>query len=149
MSYLSQPTSKTDYGVVKVGNFINVDDSGVISSPEVVAGPGVTVDYSTSFITISATGADLIAVRGVTTSYTATADDEYIGVSSAAAVTITLPDAAEGRVYTIKDEFGQGSGKITIQPQVGTLIDKKVNYIISVPHQSINVVYRAGGWWIM
>lgn len=149
MSYLAQPTSKTDYGVVKVGNFINVQD-GVISSPELLEGPGITIDYTTDFITISSTGADLIHVYGTTTSYTATEDDEYIGVSSAAAVTITLPATAfEGRVYIIKDEYGQGSGKITIQPPSGTLIDKKVNYIISVPNQSVQIVYRAAGWWII
>lgn len=150
MSYLSQPTSKLEYGVVKVGDFIDVDVDGVISSPEIVSGPGITVEYTTGFITVSATGADLIHVYGTTTSYTATEDDEYIGVSSTNAVTITLPStAAEGRVYIIKDEYGQGSGKITIQPPVGILIDKKVNYIISIPNQSVQMVYRAGGWWIM
>lgn len=150
MSYLSQPTSKTEYGVVKVGDFINVSTDGVISSPELVEGPGITIDYANTFITISATGADLIHVYGTTTSYTATVDDEYIGVSSAAAVTITLPSTvSEGRVYIIKDEYGQGSGKITIQPPVGTLIDKKTNYIISIPNQSVQIVYRAAGWWII
>jgi len=150
MSYLAQPTSKIDYGVVKVGNFIDVDIDGIISSPEVVSGPGITVDYTTGFITISATGADLINVYGTTTSYTATADDEYIGVSSSSAVTITLPTTVfEGRVYIIKDEYGQGSGKITVQPPVGVLIDGKTNYIISIPSQSVSVVYRAGGWWII
>ena len=150
MSYLAQPTSKIDYGVVKIGNFINVDDAGIISSPEIVSGPGITVDYTTDFITVSATGADLINVYGTTTSYTATEDDEYIGVSSASAVTITLPSTPmEGRVYIVKDEYGQGSGKITIQPPAGTLIDKKSNYVISIPNQSVNIVYRAGGWWII
>lgn len=150
MSYLAQPTSKSDYGVVKVGEFINVDDAGVISSPEIISGPGITVEYTTDTITVSATGADLIHVHGTTTSYTATAEDEYIGVSSAAAVTITLPNIAdEGRVYIIKDEYGQGSGKIIIQPPAGTLIDKKTNYIISIPNQSVQMVYRAGGWWII
>lgn len=150
MSYLSQPTSKLDYGVVKIGDFINVNEEGIISSPEIISGPGITVEYTTDFITVSATGADLIHVYGTTTNYTATADDEYIGVSSASAVTITLPSTVvEGRVYIIKDEYGQGSGKITIQPPAGTLIDKKTNYIISIPHQSIQVVYRAGGWWII
>ena len=150
MSYLAQPTSKIDYGVVKIGDFINVSDDGVISSPEIISGPGITIDYTTGYITVSATGADLISVYGTTTSYTATADDEYIGVSSASAVTITLPStAAEGRVYIIKDEYGQGSGKITIQPPSGTLIDSKVNYIISIPNQSVQMVYRAGGWWII
>ena len=150
MSYLAQPTSKIDYGVVKIGDFTNVSDDGVISSPEIISGPGITIDYTTGYITVSATGADLISVYGTTTSYTATADDEYIGVSSASAVTITLPStAAAGRVYIIKDEYGQGSGKITIQPPSGTLIDSKVNYIISIPNQSVQMVYRAGGWWII
>lgn len=149
MAYLAQPTSKTEYGVVQIGNFIDVDEDGIISSPEIVEGPGITVDYAPGFITISAIGADLIRVYGTTTNYTATADDEYIGVYSAAAVTITLPVGVPGRVYTIKDEYGQGSGKITIQPQSGDLIDNKINYVISIPHQSVNVVSRAGKWWII
>jgi hypothetical protein len=150
MSYLSQPTSKTDYGVVRIGNFINVNDDGIISSPEIVPGPGITINYNDDFITVSATGADLINVIGVTTNYTATADDEYIGVSSSSPVTITLPSFPfDGRVYIIKDEFGQGSGKITIQPPLGTLIDKKTNYVIGVPNQSVQIVYRASNWWII
>jgi hypothetical protein len=208
MSYLSQPTSTTDYGVIKIGDFIEVTD-GVISllqdvSPtadvifdtvsaielydagdrvvttvtpsagsgisltsvtadgpaasftvnntgvlSLTAGAGISINQSTGNITISSYGADLINVYGTTTSYTATLSDEYIGVSSAAAVTITLPTAVEGRVYIIKDEFGQGSGKITIQPQVGAKIDNKTNYIISTPYQSVQVVYRANNWWIM
>lgn len=150
MSYLAIPTSKNDYGVVKIGNFIDVDEQGVISSPEIISGPGVTVEYNTGHIVISATGADLIHVYGTTTSYTLTSDDEYVGVSSAANVTMTLPGTVnEGRVYIIKDEYGQGSGKITIQPPSGTLIDKKSNYIISIPNQSVQIVYRNGGWWII
>jgi hypothetical protein len=150
MSYLAQPTSKTEYGIVKVGNFIDVDLDGIISSPEILPGPGITVDYTTGFITISATGADLIHVYGTTVNYTLTDEDEYVGVSSTTNVTMTLPaTAAEGRVYIIKDEYGQGAGKITIQPPAGTLIDKKTNYVISIPNQSVQIVYRAGGWWII
>lgn len=150
MSYLAMPTSKLDYGVVKIGGFINVDENGVISSPEIISGIGITVDYDIDSITISSTGADLIHVYGTTTSYTATIDDEYIGVSSTSAVTITLPNLPpEGRIYIIKDEYGQGSGKITIQPPTGTLIDKKVNYIISIPNQCVQIVYRADNWWVI
>lgn len=203
MSYLSQPTSKLEYGVVKVGDYINVVD-GVISlgqdlSPDssvtfqqvtvdgkqvvtsvtptagtgialtnvvstgnsisftvsntgvlsLTAGPGIALSGSTGNITVSATGADLIHVYGTTTNYTATYDDEYIGVNSVAAVTITLPIGIPGRVYYIKDEHGQGSGKITIQPQAGEKIDNSVNYIISVPYQAVSVVFRAGGWWLI
>lgn len=206
MSYLAQPTSKTEYGVVKIGDFISVADgvigllqdvgptadvefgtidaSGfitsdgdiVLTSVTPTAGPGISLDSvvvdgpSASFtvnntgvlsllagagislsgsvgnITVSATGADLIAVRGVTANYTATLSDEYIGVDSVAPVTITLPAGVDGRVYYIKDEHGQGSGKITIQPQAGEKIDNSLSYVISVPYQSVSVVFRAGQW---
>lgn len=214
MSYLSNPASELDYGVVKIGNnipvldgiisleqdvglgadvnfgdvtaFGNVSGNGIYSfgnlaitsvTPasgagialsnvvtggsdasfvvtntgvlSLVAGPGISLTGSTGNITVSATGADLIAVYGTSTNYTATANDEYIGVSSASAVTITLPTGISGRVYTIKDEYGQGSGKITIQPSGGQLIDGKVNYIISIPNQSVSVVFRATGWWLI
>lgn len=206
MSYLSQPTSKIDYGVVKVGDYINVID-GIISLSQdlssnssvtfgnvsvtgnltaqgnlvvtsvvpsagngialsdvvtsgyhphftitntgvtsLIAGPGISLSGTTGNITVSATGADLLHVYGTTTNYTATLDDEYIGVYSAAAVTITLPTGVEGRVYYIKDEYGQGSGKITIQPQSGELVDGKTNYVISVPYQCCSMVFRAGQW---
>ena len=209
MSYLSNPTSTLDYGVVKVGNYIDVID-GIISNPQdlspnasptfdnidvtsdlyaagnlvvtsvtpssgagialsnvntqgyattfkvtntgvisLTAGAGITLTGSTGNITVSSYGADLISVYGTTTSYTASITDEYIGVNSTGAVTITLPSGVAGRVYTIKDEHGQGSGKITIQPQSGEKIDNANNYIIGVPYQSVSVVFRAGGWWLM
>lgn len=221
MSYLSQPTSKTEYGVVQVGNYINVVD-GIISLDQdlsanasvtfanvsvtnqlavtsnasvlgnltangnlvitsltasagpgisitnvdnvgydrgftvnntgvlsLTAGPGISLSANTGDITISSYGADLINVYGTTTSYTASITDEYIGVYSVSAVTITLPLGIAGRVYIIKDEYGQGSGKITIQPQIGEQIDGKTNYVISVPYQAVSVVFRAGNWRII
>lgn len=150
MAYLSQPTSKLDYGVVKVGNNIIVSDAGVISSPTIIEGVGIHVNYANDLITIATSGINTIDVYNTSSNYTLTANDEYLGVSSANAVTITLPSSvSEGRVYIIKDEYGQGSGKITIQPPSGTLIDKKPNYVISVPNQSVQVVYRGAGWWII
>ena len=134
--------------LVSIGNTVGfaVSNTGVLS---VVAGAGISVSASTGYITISASGADLIATIGVTGSYTATANDEYIGVFSAAAVTITLPVGVTGRVYTIKDEYGQGSGKITIQPSGLEKIDNANTYIISVPNQSVSVVFRGGQWRII
>lgn len=123
-----------------------INNTGVLS---LTAGPGISLSGSTGNITVSSTGADLISVYGTTTNYTATSTDEYIGVSSAAAVTITLPIGVNGRVYYIKDEYGQGSGKITIAPQTGELIDGKTNYIISIPYQSVAIVFRAGQWRII
>jgi len=203
MAYLAQPTSKTEYGVVGVGSFINVLDgfisleqdvspTGVVSFSQVkidskdvvtsvnpvagvgisitnlvslgntvgfavsnigvlslTAGDGITLTGSTGNITVSASGADLIATIGVTSNYTATANDEYIGVFSASAVTISLPLGITGRVYTIKDEYGQGSGKITIQPSGTEKVDNSNTYVISVPYQSVSVVFRGGQWRII
>ena len=203
MAYLAQPTTKTDYGVVGIGDYINVlegfisleqdvsptasvvfeqvtidgevgitsvtpsagdgieltdvistgnetsftvSNTGVLS---LAAGPGISLSSFTGNVIVSASGADLIATIGVTGAYTATADDEYIGVYSASAVTITLPVGITGRVYTIKDEYGQGSGKITIQPDGSDKIDNKSNYIISVPNQAVSIVFRGGQWRII
>ena len=134
--------------LVSIGNTVGfgITNTGVLS---LIAGDGIAISTSRGNITISAAGADLIATIGVTGSYTATANDEYIGVFSAAAVTITLPIGVTGRVYTIKDEYGQGSGKITVQPSGTEKIDNANNYIISVPNQSVSVVFRGGQWRII
>ena len=134
--------------LVSVGNTVGfaVSNTGVLS---VAAGAGISITGSTGYITISSFGADLISTIGVTGSYTATANDEYIGVFSASTVTVSLPTGITGRVYTIKDEYGQGSGKITIKPSGTEKIDNSNNYIISVPYQAISVVYRGGQWRII
>lgn len=147
----------TNTGVTKVtGNVgIAVDNNTgnvVVTNTGVtklIAGGGISLSSQTGNITISSTGADLIHVYGTTTNYTATYDDEYIGFNSTVNVTLTLPAGIDGRVYYIKDEHGQGSGKITVQPQPGEKIDGGTNYVISVPYQGISVVFRAGGWWII
>jgi hypothetical protein len=203
MAYLAQPSTKTDYGVVGIGDYINVlegfisleqdvspsadvtfnqvtidgketvtsvtpssgdgialtdvistgnstsfkvSNTGVLS---LTAGAGISITGSTGNITVSAFGADLISTIGVTGAYTATATDEYIGVFSAAAVIISLPIGITGRVYTIKDEFGQGSGKITVKPFDIEKIDNALTYIISVPNQSVSIVFRGGQWRII
>ena len=210
MSYLSQFTTKLDYGVVRIGGNVDVTE-GSVSVPQnlntnasvtfanisvtgnlslngasvitsitpvagnagitlgnvvtsgpaagftifntgvtkLTAGAGISLTANTGDITISSYGADLINVYGTTTSYTASATDEYIGVSSPTAVTITLPNGIAGRVYTVKDEYGPGSGKITISPQIGEQIDGKSSYTINVPYQSVSVVFRAGSWRII
>lgn len=203
MAYLAQQTTKTEYGVVGIGDNINVSegfiwlDQDVSPSADVTfnqvtidgketvtsvtpssgdgieltdvistgnstsfkvsntgvlsltAGDGIGLSGSTGNITISSSGADLISTIGVVGAYTATATDEYIGVFSAAAVIISLPIGITGRVYTIKDEFGQGSGKITVKPFGIEKIDNALTYIISVPNQSVSIVFRGGQWRII
>lgn len=134
--------------LVSIGNTVGytVFNTGVLS---LSAGDGISISSTTGNILISASGADLISTIGVTGSYTATPDDEYIGVYSPSAVTITLPIGINGRVYTIKDEYGQGSGKITIKPSGTEQIDNKSDYIISVRNQAVSIVFRGGQWRII
>jgi hypothetical protein len=209
MSYLSQPTSKTEYGIVQVGNHIDVDADGIISlaqdvsptaavhfasvesstmvqdgkivvssviptagpgislqdietdGPEtsftinnsgvisLTAGTGISLSASSGAVTVSSTGTSTINTTVVTTSYTATATDQYIGVNSTTAVDVSLPAGVTGRTYIIKDERGQGSGKISIKPAAPELIDGAAAYIIRVPYASIQVVFRGGQWRII
>jgi hypothetical protein len=125
---------------------VTVTNTGVLN---LTAGTGISLSGNTGNVTIATTGTSYINVIGVTENYTPTTTDEYIGVYSGTAVTITLPVSPQGRVYIIKDEYGQGSGKITIKPPANTFIDGKVNYIISVPNQAVQVVQRAGNWWLI
>ena len=37
---------------------------------------------------------------------------------------------------------------ITIAPQTGELIDNKNTYVIGIPYQSVNTVFRSGNWWL-
>lgn len=125
---------------------LEITNTGVTS---LVAGTGISISQSTGDVIISSEGADIMNVTGVTTNYTVTAQDEYVGVNSNSAVTISLPPGTPGRVYHIKDERGQGSGKITIQPAMGELVDGKASYVIGVPYQSVAMVFRAGSWWLI
>ena len=208
MSYLSQPTTMNDFGIVQVGNNIDVID-GIISLSQdlsanasvefadvnvtgdltaqgnlvvtdidaqagtgisvtnidavgyqrgftinntgvlrLTAGPGVSVTNTTGNITISATGADFLNTTSTGISYTASATDEYIGSTASSAITITLPAGTQGRVYTVKDENG-GSPKITIVGSNGEKIDNRNSYLIDIKYQSISLVYRNTGWWII
>ena len=123
-------------------------NTGVLS---LAAGPGITLSGSTGNITVSATGADFLNTVLTTSSYTALVSDEYIGVNSTVAVSITLPDATaiSGRTYIIKDEHGQGSGKITVAGTAGQFPEAAGNYIISVPFQSLTVIARGSQWHII
>lgn len=122
-----------------------VNNTGVLS---LTAGTGITLSGSTGNITVSATGADFLNTVATGVSYTATATDEYIGVTTSSAVTITLPLSVDGRVYTIKDEIG-GNPKITITGTGTDKIDGTNTKSITVPYSSITVIYRAGQWRII
>lgn len=122
-----------------------VNNTGVLS---LTAGQGITLSGSTGNITVSTTGADFLNTVGVTTNYTATATDEYIGVDSTSLVTVTLPAGVNGRQYIIKEEHGSGTGKVNVQGTGSEKIDGSSFKQLSA-NASLTVVFRAGQWRII
>ena len=131
----------------------------VVTSVTPTAGTGIAISGLTSSgpdvtFTVSATGTTFInTVQTLGPAYTVVATDDYVGVYSTSAVTVDLPPGVNGRVYTIKDEYGPGAGKITVAAAVGETVDGSPAYVISVPRASISVVFRgtgsAPGWHII
>ena len=122
-----------------------VNNTGVLS---LIAGTGITLSGGTGDITVSATGADFLNTIGVTTNYTATDTDEYIGVNSTSLVTVTLPAGIEGRQYIIKEERGSGTGKVNVQGTGSEKIDGS-SFKQLTANASLTVVFRAGTWRII
>lgn len=88
----------------------------------------------------------------VSTSYSATAQDCYIGVNSQDPTTILLPTGIEdGRMIIVKAEMGSpiGNRKITITTEDGSLIDGNANLIIKVPYGYVTLLHRGGAWHVI
>ena len=86
-----EEATTTSLGVIQVGSGLAITPAGVLS------------------VTGSAGG--LINVTLVSSNYTATLDDYYIGATKKS-ITITLPKGVVGKVYIVKN---QGEGSITVK----------------------------------
>ena len=87
---------------------------------------------------------------GVTTNYTCTNTDYYIGVNNPAPCTITLPNIQiNGTAIVIKDEAGFCSiNNITIVAQNGDSIDNSASTVMGINNMSLQLIYR-NGWRIV
>lgn len=78
--------------------------------------------------------------------YTATANDYYIGVSYAGPVSITLPAATNGSNLIIKDEVGNCSiNHITL---LGTIDNDPAGVVLAINNGAIHLLYH-NGWRII
>lgn len=126
--------SKTQLGVVKIGNGIQVTEDGLISVKK--SDDDFSFDLKTTI---------------VSESYKVSPDDCYVGVNSEKATTITLPkDPSDGKVVIVKAEMKPplGNRKVTITTADGTLIDGYENCIIQVSNETVRLVFR-DGWRII
>ena len=95
--------------------------------------------------------ASSFAYTNTTATYTVLGTDMIVGVNHAAAVTITLPNAAsyEGKKITIKDEAGDASNNtITVDTDGGT-IDGDTSIDIVVNYTSITVYSNGTNWFLI
>lgn len=120
--------SKTQLGVVKIGDNISVTPDGVIS-----------VDIQDNCC---------CKVKLVKEDYTASETDYYIGVNSSGPTTIYLPKNPKDCIeLVIKADMSApiGNRKVTIKPQ-GTTIDGQSQIILTVPYEVLRVISQGGSW---
>lgn len=87
-------------------------------------------------------------VKVVSSNYTFTRKDYYVGVNATATVTVTIPDsiAYPGRVIVIKDESGNcSSNPIVVN---GTVDNDSGGFILAQDNGGIQMIYREG-WRII
>lgn len=119
--------------------------SDQLGTATITAGSGITVTPGANTITISSTGADVLAYTNVNaTPYVVLTTDEYLSVdTSALSITVQLPNAATlGRVFIIKDRTGAAATRnITVTTVGGAVnIDGATTFVMNTNFQSIQVI---------
>jgi hypothetical protein len=97
-----------------------------------------------------ATGGNPTTLTGST--YESTNDDFYIGVDSREPTTIYLPKSPlDGKIIIVKAEMAPplGNRKITIKSLDDALIDGYSEYVIHTSNESVTMIYRVHGWYII
>ena len=113
----------TSLGVVQIGNNINVDANGVISTSSTT---------------------DLISVKLTAVNYTALDTDYYIGATKKD-IEITLPLGVVGKVYIVKN---QATGNIKVRGSGGQTLDSSTTKTLGT-EDSIMVVFDGTRWNII
>jgi len=121
-----------------------VNNTGV---NKITAGNNITISPAggTGNVTINSTSDGIFQTVGTAVAYTATATDEYIGVTANPTI-VTLPTGVVGKTYIIKNE-GAG-GTTTITGTLGQLLDSSLTKNLG-NNASLTVIFRAGAWRII
>lgn len=90
-----------------------------------------------------------ISAKTVTSSYSATTDDCYIGFKLIDEAELTLPICASGKTIIAKLEFGApvGNRKLKIKAQQGGLINDLSSITLTTPFESVTLVSNNGTWY--
>lgn len=171
MSYLFPLGTSTELGQLQVGSNIDVDANSVISIPQsvsttadvtfkslnatsaitlngtpvvykLIAGDNISLSASSGVVTISAASEGILKTVATAANYTATATDEYIGVTANPTL-VTLPTGVVGKTYIIKNEAT--TGQTTIKGTGAEFIDGTATKVLT-SYASLSVVFRNGKW---
>lgn len=100
---------------------------------------------------VGITSVGIVSITGITTSYQATNDDDYIGVSADVPVTIVLPVIPSyGKKITVKDEGNKVSTyNITVQAGIGKSVENDSSVVMDINHQSFTYFYNGNNWYLI
>jgi len=95
----------------------------------------------------------LTSVTSQSTTYAASVNDTYIGMSNGGTVTLPLGSSVPvGKTYIIKDESGQAASPayhITVQTSDSNTIDGNSSFIIVVNYVSVTLLWTGSRWSIV
>ena len=103
---------------------------------------GDTSDDTHNFIgSMSVSGSLTLNRKSITNNYTLLATDHFVGIDSAANITVQLPlasDLNDGQFFTIKDEDGTQGKEIILQCSGSDQIDGESSISLTSPYTAIN-----------
>lgn len=83
----------------------------------------------------------------VTTSYTVTGGEDYLGVRATEDITITLPPGAMNKRLTVKDESGSASTNVITIVGQDCVIDGQGSFVLNVDYAAISLLY-GDEWYV-
>jgi len=125
--------SKTELGVVQIGDNIDITPDGVIS-----------VTFPNACQKCSAIVVD--------EDYFVQESDYYIGIKAVGPVKIYLPENPDDCFHLIiKVDMGPpiGNKKITIIAQGASTIDGAPTYVLTVPYECVNLISQGNNWHVI
>ena len=110
------PTTVHPPGVISVSLDVDIASTSTLGCVQVGSGLSIT---PTGVLSATGSGSSLVNVTLVSSNYTATANDDFIGATKKD-IEITLPAGVTGKVYIIKNK---ASGSVTVKASASQKID--------------------------